>query len=431
MTELLTPGSTGPNGETGVSQPPADSTNRPNDALELDSAMTAGSGTGLRVASPTTSSRDTGQQNGALEPDFAGSREGMFPRVDLWEEGFRVLEGALLEDVADTTSMPALIPRPAPPLSENPYLVYLASLRGDEARRAMAGCLDRIAALFAARAGFPIGEPAGLGFPWAELRYQHTAAIRALLAEQTGPDGQAWAPSYRNKHLTALRMVLKQAWLLGHMTAEDYQRAAEIKPFHGSRLPPGRSVAPAERRAMIEASLADDNELLGLRDAALIAGLYATGARREEAACARRHLYDPGGRALRIIGKGDKEREVYVTEYAAKRIGEWLVAAGPGEFLFRPVDRWGNLGPHGMTGDAINKRIHYRARQTGTPPLSAHDLRRSFISDLLDAGVDLATAQRLAGHASAATTAKYDRRKARARQAAVDNLDRWADAPAG
>jgi site-specific recombinase XerD len=64
-------------------------------------------------------------------------------------------------------------------------------------------------------------------------------------------------------------------------------------------------------------------------------------------------------------------------------------------------------GLSGSAGWAICKE---RGRKAGIQPPAPHDLRRTWTGDLLQAGVDLATVQKMAGHASVSTTGKYDRR---------------------
>jgi integrase len=70
----------------------------------------------------------------------------------------------------------------------------------------------------------------------------------------------------------------------------------------------------------------------------------------------------------------------------------------------------------------IYDRVRGLAKRAGIPSISPHDLRRSYVSDLLDRKVDLATVQALVGHADPVVTARYDRRPARARAEAVECL---------
>lgn len=63
-----------------------------------------------------------------------------------------------------------------------------------------------------------------------------------------------------------------------------------------------------------------------------------------------------------------------------------------------------------MWRDAVLKILKILALQAGVDKFSPHDFRRTFCSDLLDAGIDIATVQKLAGLASLLTTTKYDRR---------------------
>jgi integrase len=90
--------------------------------------------------------------------------------------------------------------------------------------------------------------------------------------------------------------------------------------------------------------------------------------------------------------------------------------------LFYRVHKGGRIEAARLHPQTISDMIVRRARQTGLAKLTPHDLRRTTISDLLDAGVDLATVQKLVGHSNANTTARYDRRGERAKRAAAAKL---------
>jgi len=303
------------------------------------------------------------------------------------------------------------------PADQRPALVYLAGLASGS-RRAMRQALDVIAHELTG------GACDCETCPWAALRFQHTAAIRAILAER-------YAPATANKMLAALRGVLKAAWRLGQMTAEDYARAADLASVGGGQaLPRGRALTAGELRALFGAC-ADDPTPAGRRDAAILAILYGGGLRRAEAAALELGDYDPESGALLIrSGKGRKPRVAYLGGGARAGLGAWLELRGqtPGR-LFWPMNQAGQPLPGGLTDQALYDVSKKRGDQARVKDFSPHDLRRSFVSDLLDAGADVVSVQGLAGHANVTTTARYDRRGERARAKAAGLLHVPYEAP--
>jgi integrase/recombinase XerD len=151
---------------------------------------------------------------------------------------------------------------------------------------------------------------------WERLRHQHTAAIRAWLAER-------YAPATANRHLAAVRGVLEEAWRLGLLGSDDYHRAAAVRGVKGSRLPRGRGLGAGELRALFAAMA--DGRVAGTRDAALLAAAYGAGLRRAEVIAVDLADYDRTTGELRVRGKGNRERTVYATNGGAT---PWTTGSG-------------------------------------------------------------------------------------------------------
>ena len=260
------------------------------------------------------------------------------------------------------------------------------------------------------------GEADAAGLAWHRLRYQHTALIRATLAE-------TYAPATANKMLSALRGVLKECFRLGYTSAEDYQRARDLPPVRGSTLPKGRALSHGELARLFGVCAEDPRRERGARDAAILSVLYGCGLRRSEAVSLDASDFDPETEDLRVRGKGGKERIVYAAGGAAEDLGAWMAVRGDGDGpLFHPINKGGRIERRRMSDQAVLYVLKRRGRQIAAKGFSPHDMRRTFIGDLLDAGADLAAVQRLAGHASVQTTARYDRRGERARKRAASLL---------
>ena len=217
--------------------------------------------------------------------------------------------------------------------------------------------------------------------------------------------------------------MLKQTWRLGLIDADTYHRAAAVENMRTSYLLSGRALAVEEIARLFETCTADPTPK-GARDAAILAVFYGCGLRRGELARLDIEHFDFDDGSILVQGKRDKQRTVYLTESGCQYVQAWLARRGdaPGP-LFCPVRQAGEIPLTRMRGESIAYILRRRQEQAKVEPFSPHDLRRSTVTHLLDAGVDVFTVQKLAGHADSTTTARYDRRDEQAKRRAVQSLD--------
>ena len=295
------------------------------------------------------------------------------------------------------------------PLTIHPAAVYLRSL-SPGSRPTMTSALNAIASLLSD------GSCDIYTLDWSALRYQHTAAVQAALLEK-------YAPATASKIICALRRVLAEARKLGLISEADYAIAIDLPKIRDTRKLRGRALNRSEISALIKVC-AEDTSKLGMRDAALIAILRGAGLRRAELVKLKVKDFHPQTSSLEINrAKGGKNRLVYLPEPAVFYVENWLAVRGQrAGALLCPIRKGGAIEYRQMSSQAVLLVVQKRATQAGVASFSPHDFRRTFCSDLLDAGVDIVTVQKLAGHANPNTTAKYDRRGEETKRKAVQKL---------
>ncbi len=146
-------------------------------------------------------------------------------------------------------------------------------------------------------------------------------------------------------------------------------------------------------------SCSSDATPAGIRDAALIAISYAAGLRRSEIINLDLKHFDRTTMTLTVTGKRNKTRTIPIDGGALEALLDWIGMRGewPGALFIRIV-KGGRMTMERLTPQAVYHIQHQRAAAAEVAPFSPHDLRRTFAGDLLDAGVDLPTVQKLMGH---------------------------------
>jgi site-specific recombinase XerD len=183
---------------------------------------------------------------------------------------------------------------------------------------------------------------------------------------------------------------------------------------HTTRRPKNRSSLRLRepRRLPVALSQSEAAELLGSfrtwRDQAIAGLMLYCGLRSAEVLAMDVSDVDIGGRWLKVIGKGQRERRVPLDADVASVIQVYLIAERPesGAGRLFLVAKGPNRGQP-LTAAGLRTIFRYHREVTGIVGGHPHALRHTFGTALAEAGVDLAVMQALLGHAHVDTTARY------------------------
>lgn len=235
-----------------------------------------------------------------------------------------------------------------------------------------------------------------LGASHRRLRGYVADAVAARYAERT-----------INRRLSAVRRFYE--WL---------EREGEVATSPFASLP-GRKRSKTLPRTMSNSDVerlidsCDVTTTEGLRDAALIETLYATGARISEVAALACDDIEFPSAQVRLFGKGRKERIVPLYDRALEVLRDYLAKARPKLLARRKGEGATNalfVSTRGnpMSADALRVRFERCVRDAGLEgDLTPHAMRHTYATELLGGGADLKTVQELLGHESLATTQIY------------------------
>lgn len=299
---------------------------------------------------------------------------------------------------------------PSPSIHTSPYHVYLQSL-SPSGRRSMASLLNTCTSLigFSGHAG---------DFDWSSFTYAKAMMIRSAMVQAD------YAINTINMAISALKGVMKTAFHLELIDADQLGRVNALKSVRGNiQKRPGRILSQREIKTLLNAC-EEYSYLVHKRNKALLLLALNTGLRCSELCALTTEDIDLRTKQLLVTkGKGRKQRVVYLNKQAATSLNDWLAIRGntPGP-LFVRVHKGSPLSTAPLTTNGIAHIFRELSTRANVRAFSPHDLRRTFITQLLEENIDLNTVRLAAGHSDISTTIRYDKRNERSHQSKLSRL---------
>jgi integrase/recombinase XerD len=234
---------------------------------------------------------------------------------------------------------------------------------------------------------------------------------RATALEDASPEdvrsflaGGEWRSSTRARKTAALRSFFRGRILAGLSSSDPTRTLAS--PRLESGLP--RTLTVEEVARLLAGPKPDPR---GLRDRALLETLYGAGLRASEALNLRLQDIDLDVGFVRTVGKGDKERVVPLGRKAIEALRTYNERGRPflgGAGTLKAPELFLNNRGRRLSRQGLHLILKRYAHEAGLPDdVSAHTLRHSFATHLLEGGADLRAVQEMLGHADLSTTQIY------------------------
>ncbi len=222
-----------------------------------------------------------------------------------------------------------------------------------------------------------------------------------------------------NRAIQLIKGIVNAAYSLELISHKDLMRIKSVKSVKNQSSDKGQALSPENINKLLK-EMKMKSDWVGIRDLAIFTMLLSTGIRRTELCNLELADYiSEVGQILIRSGKGGKFRRQFLPKWSISSIEQWLRIRGSNQgplFLARGCFK-------GLSSDALYRLVVKRTKTILNRRYTPHDLRRTYITELLNSGADVLTVSRMAGHANVSTTQLYDKRGIEAQIQAAQALD--------